>query len=341
MSRPTVAAIIPTYNARAFVVRGLESVFAQSVPVEDVVLADDGSSDGTADFVEERYAGRVRVLRLPRHNVGRARNRAVEATRADWVAFLDADDVWMPEKNRRLLDYAVAHPEVAWISSDGAFVEEGRVLRPSWLSDYFQPVRPLHGDLYPLLAERCFVLISSMVVRRDAFLEAGAFRDDMPNALDWDLWFRLAARWPGAVIDEPLIHYFRTPGSLSTSRLPKLESNIALLERIASGVPRADAMAQRRAASALTEFYWSLGLWRLREGDTARARQAFRRAAGHPGPARLRALSLVAAARPARWALGLRGQAWARASVIGSQSAPGRIPVAGGEATPPAEATGT
>lgn len=341
MSRPTVAAIIPTYNARAFVVRGLESVFAQSLPIDEVVLADDGSSDGTADFVEERYAGRVRVLRLPRHNVGRARNRAVEATRADWVAFLDADDVWMPEKNRRLLDYAVAHPEVAWISSDGAFVEEGRVLRPSWLSDYFQPLRPLHGDLYPLLAERCFVLISSMMVRRDAFVEAGGFRDDMPNALDWDLWFRLAARRPGAVVAEPLIHYFRTPGSLSTSRLPRLESNIALLERVAAGVPREDIHAQRRAASALTEFYWSLGLWRLREGEVERARDAFRRAAGRPGPVRMRVLSLAASILPARVALGLRGQPWARASVIGSQSSPGRIPLADGEAAPPAEATGT
>src|SRR5262249_1621023 len=215
MSRPTVAAIIPTFNARAFVARGLDSVLAQTVPLDEVVVADDGSTDGTADFVEERYGGRVRVLRLPRHNVGRARNQAVHATRADWLAFLDADDTWMPEKNRRQLDHAAAHPEIAWISSDGAFVEEGRVLRPSWLSDYFDPVRPLQGGLYALLAERCFVLISSMMVRRDAFVDAGGFRDDMPNALDWDLWFRLAARQPGAVIAEPLIHYFRTPGSLS------------------------------------------------------------------------------------------------------------------------------
>lgn len=341
MGRPSVAAIIPTYNARAFVTRAVDSVLGQSVPLEEIVVADDGSSDGTADYVEERYRGRVRVLRLPRHNVGRARNQAVSATRADWVAFLDADDLWLPEKNRRQLDYAAAHPDVGWISTDGAFVEEGRVLRDSWLSDYFQPVRELQGDLYRLLAERCFVLISSMMVRRDAFQEAGGFRDDMPNALDWDLWFRLAARRPGALIAEPLIHYFRTPGSLSTSRLPKLESNIALLERIASGVPRKDAVAQRRAASALTEFYWSLGLWQLRAGDAARARHAFRNAARRPGPARMRALSLAASLLPARMALGLRMQGWARASVIGSQAAPGRIPVAGGDSAPEAEATGT
>ncbi len=331
MSPSTVGVVVPAYNAREFVGGALESVLAQTHPVDEIVVVDDGSTDGTADFLQERYrercGERLRVLRLAHGGAACARNAALKACRSEWIAFLDADDGWQPEKNARQLAYLAQHPEVVWLSSDGVFCESAGVLRDSWLSDYFQPVRELRGDLYRLLVDRCFVLTSSVLARRDLVLEVGGMREDLANAQDYDLWLKLAARGPGALLAERLTFYRRRPGSLSTSQLSRLSNNIRLREGVAKGEPRPDPVAQRTAAFALTEFYWSLGLELLREGRAAEARGAFRAAALRPGLWRLRLLSLGAALLPGDWALGLRGRSWARGVVTSNKPVVG--PIAG------------
>jgi glycosyltransferase involved in cell wall biosynthesis len=319
---PTVSVIVPAYNAAAHITRALDSVLAQTLPVHEIVVADDGSTDGTPDLVEKRYGSRVRLLRLPHTNAARTRVEAVRRSRGEWIAFLDSDDYWLAEKNERQAEFVRRHPETTWLSSDGAFVQGDRMLRPSWLADYFRPVREVRGDLYALLAQRCYVLTSSTLVRRAAYDAVGGMDPEQLSAHDYDLWLKLAAAGPGAIMPDRLILYSFTPGSLSTVRVPRLIENIQVVERLRRGIPRHDLLAERHAARRLTGMYWSLALQQLKQVDPAGARVSFRTAASAPGPWGLRLLCSAAALIPGNWSLALRRLGWARRIVREAQYRP-------------------
>ena len=97
----TISALIPTYNRRTQVIEAIDSVLAQTVPVDEVIVVDDGSSDGTADAIRERFGSRVVLLEQQNAGVAAARNRGIAKAQGEWIALLDSDDTWMPKKIER------------------------------------------------------------------------------------------------------------------------------------------------------------------------------------------------------------------------------------------------
>jgi glycosyltransferase involved in cell wall biosynthesis len=229
--RVTVA--LTVYNAAWCVTRALDSVMGQSRPADEVLVTDDGSTDETVALIESRYGSRVRVLRLEHGGLTRSRRAAVEAARSEWVALLDADDWWEPGKLERQVAFLDRHPEVRWCGTDGEYVSEQGVIRASWLSDYFEPVRTLTGDLLPALVERCFPLVSSMMIERGTYAAVGGYDLGVPYSQDYDLWLRLAARHPGAMLAEPLIHYWSSPRQLSRRYEERDRDDLELMRRVA------------------------------------------------------------------------------------------------------------
>jgi len=140
-----VSVIVPAWNAARCVERSVGSALAQSRPADEVLVCDDGSTDGTAGQVEQRFGAAVTVLRLEHRNAAAARRAGSERSRGDWIAFLDADDAWHAGKLERQQAFLERHPQVRWLTADGRHVGDGTVLRESWLSDYFHPVRDLAG----------------------------------------------------------------------------------------------------------------------------------------------------------------------------------------------------
>ncbi|HET7536321.1 MAG TPA: glycosyltransferase family A protein, partial [Candidatus Didemnitutus sp.] len=116
---PTVSAIIPTYNRAHLLPAALASIFAQTQPVDEVIVVDDGSKDNTADVLRT-YGDRVRYIRQQNAGAGAARNHGMREARGDYVAFLDSDDLWMPEKNARQQELLRAHPEIDFLFGDMA-----------------------------------------------------------------------------------------------------------------------------------------------------------------------------------------------------------------------------
>jgi glycosyltransferase involved in cell wall biosynthesis len=194
-----VSAIIPAYNAQAFIREAVDSALAQTHRDLEVIVVDDSSTDDTPQFLRG-YSDRITVIRKRNGGAAASRNAGANAATGDWLAFLDADDVWEPEKIARQL----AVTATPWSYTNRTNIgSRGDV--PELQSD----VTAMHaGDVFlPLLLEGNFVTNSSAMVRRDLFQELGGFITAEKNAEDWDLWLRIAEQHPVSYCAEPLVRY--------------------------------------------------------------------------------------------------------------------------------------
>ena len=320
MSRPTVSVVLAVYNAAWCIERALDTVMAQSAPPLEVIVCDDGSSDGTADLVERRYGVRVRVMRLPHQNASAARIPGLAAASGDWLAFLDADDWWAPQKLERQLEFLEKHPEVRWLTSDGEYISDDGVIRESWLSDYFEPVRDRVGDLFEPLARRCYPLMSSMLVDRNAYQQIGGMDPRIVYSHDFDLWLRLAARFPGAVMADRLISYWSHPNALSRNYEARHRDDLMLMERIAAGELRPEPAMRELGEARASTLAFQIGLNCLRTGRGAEGRAMLRRAA-RSGPPRRRMMATFAASLPDFLLPQLMRMQWLKGAITSTRAA--------------------
>jgi glycosyltransferase involved in cell wall biosynthesis len=314
---PSISVVMAVYNASWCVGRALESVAAQSQTPIEVLVCDDGSTDGTPEWIEQHHGDQVTLLRLPHRNAAAARRVGLQRARGEWLAFMDADDLWRSDKLERQTSFLARHPEVRWLCSDGVLVSADGVLRESWLSDYFEPVRDRVGDLLPALVERCFPLMSSMVVERQAYVDVGGIDPAIVYSHDYDLWLRLAARFPGGVMSDRLTEYLYHPGQLSRRIEERGLDDLAIMRRVERGdlghAPALRARGARRAAAL--EFDLALRCFRSARIPEGRGRM-WRAAAA--GPVRRRLLAWCGAVLPAAALPGLMRSAWLK-RVVGSQ----------------------
>ena len=326
-----ISVLLTTYDASWCVTRALDSVFAQTRPADEVVVGDDGSTDDTVAKIEERYGGRVRVLRLPHRGLTPARRATFEAATGGWLSPLDADDWWDPRKLERQAAFLDAHPEVRWLGTDGVYVGAEGVIRPSWFSDYFQPVRELHGDLLPALVERCFPLVSSMLIEREAYFASGGYDLTIPYSQDYDLWMKLAGAHPGGMVAEPLVHYWSSPGQLSRRIAARDRDDVELMRRVAAGVYRRDPALQERGAVRAATIAFDLGLRAVKDGRWSDARSAFVLARSR-GPARRRWLAWGGSVAPPFALAALARSGFAKRAAGGARGVSGTIGTASGAA---------
>ncbi len=201
----TVSVVVPVYNRGAAVALTLDSVLAQTLAPMEVIAVDDGSTDGSADFIAARYGGAVRVIRQLNGGVARARNRGWREARGEWIAFLDHDDAFRPHKLATLRPFLAGEASV--LVSRWREVEGGEVVRISPVVQGNRAFGWLFGWDNPLVSA------SVPLVRRAVLESVGGFDARCVPADDWDLWLRLAARGEKfAWSDEVLTDYILHPG---------------------------------------------------------------------------------------------------------------------------------
>ncbi len=197
---PRISVIVPAYNAKDTILAALRSTLTQTRPVDEVVVVDDGSQDGTAELVE-REMPEVKVVRQANAGPSAARNTAAEAAQGDWLAFLDADDLWLPQKLEAQLAALEHQPEIGMCSSDWVRHE---VKAP--------PVPPLaelpqrhitFGDIVRLNRFQT----STVLVRKDLWRAVGGFRTAIDGTEDWDFWMRVARLTDDLHLAWPLVVY--------------------------------------------------------------------------------------------------------------------------------------
>lgn len=196
---PHVSVIIPAYNAERFVAETVRSALYQTYQDLEVIVVDDGSTDRTVASLEE-FGDGIRVHQQANAGAAAARNAGAQIASGSWIAFLDADDLWLPHKLERQL----ASP-VAPLLYTNRFNIGARGDLPLVQSD----VTAMHeGDVFlPLLLEGNFITSSSALLRRDVFEQVGGFDSTLTRAEDYDLWLRVAERHPVGVLREPLVRY--------------------------------------------------------------------------------------------------------------------------------------
>jgi glycosyltransferase involved in cell wall biosynthesis len=240
---PTVSTIIPVYNGAAYVRQAIDSVLAQRDVRVELIVIDDGSTDDTWQVLES-YGDAIRKERQANGGPDRARNLGARLATGDWLAFLDADDEWLPDKLAKQL--ALATDDAALIYTDRRNIGAcGRVAELQ--SD---SVPQYEGDVFePLLLDN-FITMSSVLLRRDWFERLGGFTPGMIACEDWDLWLRYAAAGGRVrLCREPLILYRWHGGSASTNQERMCAKRLEVVER-ALASPRGRRVPRRLARQA-------------------------------------------------------------------------------------------
>lgn len=216
--------VIPAYNAEDVVARAIESVLNQSRKPDEIIVVDDGSSDAT-DAVVGTFGDRVHYIRQENKGAGGARNTGIVSAKSEWVAFLDADDEWLPEKLDKQCQLLQRNPKLVWATGNHWVLKRSQKVQGPFLD--IQIARQMLGrkeffeNYFRMFTSRAGGWTGTMIIRKDVLIETGLFREHLkPVAEDIDLWWRIAHDHPQiGYVAEPLARYYNVPDSLSQNRL--------------------------------------------------------------------------------------------------------------------------
>jgi CTP:molybdopterin cytidylyltransferase MocA len=218
----SVSVIIPAYNSEAFLENAIRSVLAQSYPIHEVIVVNDGSTDRTGELAAA-FGGQVRVVSQQNQGLAASRNNGVAAAASEFVAFLDSDDAWAPEKIERQLAAMAAQPDAVMCYTGLMVVHQDGSQVPTEPS-------AVEGLALRLRAGNPGIAPSSVLMRRVAFLQSGGFNVALRRCEDWEMWVRLIRIGPFCRVAEPLTLYTSNTTGLSADPKAMFEIAEGLLE---------------------------------------------------------------------------------------------------------------
>jgi len=276
MDTPLVSIVIPCYNSRQYIGEAVESSLAQTYAPCEVIVVDDGSTDGSAEWLRAQYGERIRLIEQPNRGAAGARNTGIREARGEFIQFCDSDDRLLPHKVQAGWETFQQKPETILVYTDY------RIVWPDGTTEAPFPDLDLpSGDVFCslLYGYGNFVGTSTVMARRQAVLDAGGFDEakSLRVTQDWDLWLRMAASGPFVAIHEAQMLYRKRPGSLASDAIAMAEGRLSVIQR-ARHLPRRhdcldDHAYDRYEASRhhkLAIAYWQGG----RRADARRALNA-------------------------------------------------------------------
>jgi len=195
---PITSVIIPTYNRWPLVVEAVDSVLAQSFQDIEIIVVDDGSTDGTTNRLA-KFDGRLRLFTTTRRGVAAARNFGVSQAQGCYVAFLDSDDLWLPGKLQTQIAFLDRHPEIQICQTDEIWVRNGVRVNPKAMH------RKPSGDIFVRSLDLCLISPSAVMMTRELFQRIGGFDESFPVCEDYDLWLRVTSVYSVPLIPEALV----------------------------------------------------------------------------------------------------------------------------------------
>lgn len=209
---PIISVIIPVYNAEKTIEKTINSVLSQSFENFEIIVINDGSTDRTLAILDKFSDSRIKVFSYKNSGAQKSRNRGIEKASGEYLAFLDSDDLWTPDKLKLQLSALKKHPEAAvayswtnWVDENGSFLRRG-----SYLTE--------NGYIFRKLLLVDFIENgSNPLIRADAIAKVGEFDESLVGGQDWDMWLRLAALYQFIAVPYPQILYRQSPTSWSAN----------------------------------------------------------------------------------------------------------------------------
>ena len=267
-----VSVVITAYNAEKHIGETLRSVCAQTYKPIEIVVADDGSTDGTADIIKTDFP-EVRYIYQPNAGQPAARNAGIRHARGEFIAFVDSDDLWFPQKIARQVE-RLNQSNATWCYCDCIHFFE----TPDHdLYRYSAIAHPSSGMILEPLLLGNFIASPTPVIRRNALLDIGLWDEAVIICEDWNTWLKLAARFAVEYVDEPLAAYrVHAEGMSKVWLTPKiLESHLSVLSNALSQLQGSNA---RIANAARANIYFKVGLSYLKRGEQSAGRRMLFRA---------------------------------------------------------------
>ena len=196
--KPQVSVIIPTYNRGWIIKEAIDSVLAQDYTEFELIVVDDGSTDHTSDVLDS-YRNLIKVLSQKNKGVSAARNRGIAEASGKFIAFLDSDDIWLPQKLSVQIEFFNQTPDALICQTEEVWIRNGLRVNPK--KRHKKP----SGIIFKPSLELCLVSPSAVMIQRSLFDRVGEFDETLPACEDYDLWLRISCRFPVHVIDAPLI----------------------------------------------------------------------------------------------------------------------------------------
>ncbi len=198
MNEIQVSVIIPTYNRGHVLSDAIDSVLSQDFDDYELIVVDDGSTDNTLTILDG-YANRIKVCRQMNQGVSAARNHGITVSSGNLIAFLDSDDIWLPQKLSVQIAFFKSAPEAQICQTQEIWIRNGVRVNPK--KRHQKPC----GWIFEKSLELCLVSPSAVMMRRRLFDSVGLFDESLPACEDYDLWLRVSSRFPVHLINKPLI----------------------------------------------------------------------------------------------------------------------------------------
>lgn len=284
MTAPAVSVILPAWNAEEFIDQAIDSLIAQSDQDFEVVAVNDGSTDRTGDILDARAASwnaqaatptpKMRVIHQENKGLAAARNVAIGQARAEWLAMLDADDLWLPEKLARCRAFLADHPDLSIVYTPMTPFDGTTGL------DMAGHSKPCHaGQLTGRLFSSIFVHDPAVVFHRRVIETCGGFDESLPVSIGNEFWLRVSTRFEFGLIDEPLARRRWTETSLTRgNRLRGRLTKVAMLERFYHEQGGGEIIPRSQANRRLAKVHYHAGKALLAAGRFRQAARHFARA---------------------------------------------------------------
>ena len=196
-----ISVIIPTYNRKKTLARAIQSVINQSLSPFEILIIDDGSNVGTEEWVKDNFQN-IKYIYQNNRGVSSARNIGIENANGDWVAFLDSDDEWLPNKLDEQVKAIDSNPEIKFFHTNEIWIRNG--VRVNQMKKH----KKYGGYIFEKCLDICRVSPSSVLIQKEVFDNIGVFDESLRVCEDYDLWLRITSKYPVVFLDVPLIYKY-------------------------------------------------------------------------------------------------------------------------------------
>ena len=193
-----ISVIIPTFNRKETLKRAIQSVVMQSYAPYEIIVIDDGSDDGTKEWLKDNFPN-VKYIYQMNSGVSSARNKGIKFARGDWIALLDSDDEWLPSKLKDQAKEIELNPAAKFMHTNEIWIRNG--VRVNQMKKH----KKYGGYIFEKCLDMCRISPSSVLIKKDIFDEIGMFDETLKVCEDYDLWLRFASKYPVHFLDQPLI----------------------------------------------------------------------------------------------------------------------------------------